>query len=79
MKVSTNQTGNAINQGTWVTRDIGAANAKSTTRSGFERRFCGVLIAMIFVIIAIASVVLIPLSASLVPHDLLRIAFNDPL
>ena len=79
MKVSTNQTRNAFDRGTWPTHDIRRATTAPMTRSGFERRFCGVLIALIFVIIAIASVVLIPLSASLVPHDLLRIAFNDPL
>jgi hypothetical protein len=77
MKVSTNQTGNAIDQRTWETRDIRRTMATPITRSGFERRFCGVLIALIFAIVAIASVVLIHLSASLIPPDLPNIAFSD--
>ena len=79
MKVSTNQTRNAIDGGTWATRNIRPAKAKPITRFGFERRFCGVLIALIFAIVAIASVVLTHLSASLVPPDLLSIAFSDLL
>ena len=77
MKGSTNQRGNVIDRRTWATRDTGPAKAKSITSSGFERRFCGVLIALIFAIVAVASVVLTHLSALLVPHDLLRIAFSD--
>ena len=72
-----NQTRNAIDQGTWATRDITPAKAKSMIGSGFERRFCGVLIALIFAIAAIASVVLTHLSASVVPPDLLSVAFSD--
>jgi len=77
MKVSTNQTGNVIDRRTWAIRDTEPAKAKSITRSGFERRFCGVLIALIFAIVAIASVVLTHLSASLVPPDVFQIAFSD--
>ena len=83
MKVSTNHTGNAIDRGAWATRDISPAKAKSITESDPERRFWEVLIALLFAIIAaiaaIASVVLIHLSASLVPPELLRIAFNGLL
>jgi len=79
MKISTNQTGNAIDLGKWATHNIRVAKGKPSTRSGFERRFCGVLIALIFAIGAIASIVLTHLSASLVPHDLLRISFSDLL
>ena len=77
MKVSTNQTGNAIDPGTWATRDLRPAKAESITRSGFERMFCGVLIALIFTVVAMASVVLTHPYESLVPPDLLRIAFSD--
>jgi hypothetical protein len=77
MKISTNQTGNAIDRGPWATRNITPAKAKPITRSSFEGRFCGVLIALIFAIVAIASAALTHLSASLVPPDLVHIAFND--
>jgi hypothetical protein len=79
MKVSTNQTRNAFDRGTWPTHDIRRATTAPMTRSGFERRFCGVLIALIFAIVAIASVVLTHLSASLLPPGLLRLAFSDPV
>jgi len=79
MKVSTNQTGKAIDRGTWAIRSIRPAKAKPITRSSFERSFCGVLIALILAIVATVSVVLTHLSASLVPPDLLRIAFTDLL
>jgi hypothetical protein len=79
MKVSTNQTGNTIHQRTWATRDVGPAKTKPTTRSGFERRFCGALLLLIVAIVVMVSVFLTHLSASLVPHDLLCIAFSDLL
>src|SRR5215475_11729516 len=79
MKVSTNQTANDIEPIPWETREIGPAEARSTTRSSFERKFCGVLITVIFGILTVASVVLAHLSGSLVPPDLLRIAFIDLL
>jgi hypothetical protein len=72
MKVSTNLTGK-----TWAKRDIRPWKATPIMRSDFERRFCGVLIALIFAIVAMASVALTHLSASLVPPDLLHIAFSD--
>ena len=77
MKVSTNQTGNAIDRGRWTIRIIIPAKAKPVTRSGFETRFCAVLIGLIFAIVAMVSVALTHLSATVVPPDLLRIAFSD--
>lgn len=79
MKVSTIQTRNAIDGGTWPTRNTRPAKAKPITRFGFEQRFCGVLIALIFALVAVVSVVLTHLSASLVPSNLLSIAFSDLL
>jgi hypothetical protein len=80
MEVLTNQTGNTIDRGTWATRDIRPAKAKPITRSGFERRFCGVLIALIFAIVAMASIILTThLSASPVHPDLPRLVFSDLL
>jgi hypothetical protein len=67
MKVSTNQTGKRIDRGTRATRDTKPAKAESITKCRFERRFCGVLIALIF---AIVSVLLIHLSGRIVErHD----------
>jgi hypothetical protein len=63
MKVSTNQTGRTIDRGRRATRDIRPARAKPMTGYCFERRFCGVLIALIFTTVAVASVVLIHLPA----------------
>ena len=65
MKVSTNQTGNAIHRGTWVARDTGPAKARSITRSGFERKFCGVLLLLIVATIVMVSVFLAHLSSRL--------------
>jgi hypothetical protein len=61
MKVSTNQTGRTMDRGRRATRDIRPARAKPITGYCFERRFCGVLIALIFTTVAIVSVVLIHL------------------
>ena len=77
MKASTNQTENAIDRGTRATHDTEPAQSKPKTRSGFEGRFCAVLITVIFAIAAIASVALTHLSASLIPIDLLHSAFSD--
>jgi len=62
MRVSTNQTGNAIDRGTWATRDIGPAKTKPMTRSGFERRFCGALLLLIVAIVVMVSAFLTHLS-----------------
>jgi hypothetical protein len=53
------------------------AKARPIDRPGFERRFCGVLIALIFGIVAMASVALTHQAATLIPPDLLHIAFSD--
>ena len=66
MKATTNQTGKTIDRGTRATRDIKPAQAKPITRSGFERRFCGVLIALIFATVVTVSVVLTDLPGRLV-------------
>lgn len=66
MKVSTNQTGNTIDRGTWASRDIKSAKAKPITRGRFERRFCAALIALIFATIVMVSVFLTHLSGRLV-------------
>jgi hypothetical protein len=58
MKVPTNQTVETIDWETWATRDLKPAKAKPITRRGFEQRFCGVLITLIFVTVVIVSVVL---------------------
>ena len=70
MKVSMNQIGSQrgkpIDRGVRGTRDIEPAKAKPITRCRFERRFFGVLIALIFATVVIVSVVLAHLSSRLV-------------
>jgi hypothetical protein len=58
MKVSTNQSENSIDRGTWASRDIKPAKAKQITGRRFERIFCAVLIALIFATVVIVFVVL---------------------
>jgi len=58
MNVSTNQTGNTADRGTRATRDIKPAKVRPITGDSFERRFCAVLIALIFATFVIVSAVL---------------------
>ena len=58
MKVSTNQSENTIDRGTWASRVIKPAKAKQITGRRFERIFCAVLIALIFVTVVLVFVVL---------------------
>jgi hypothetical protein len=65
MKVSTNQTGNAIARGTWATRNIRPARATPITRRRFEQRFCGALLLLIVATIVMVSIFLTHLSGRL--------------
>jgi hypothetical protein len=66
MKMSTNQISKTIGGGTQATRYVEPAKTKSTRNRDFERRFCEVLIALIFATVVLTSLVLTYLSSRLI-------------
>ena len=72
MNVSTSQVVKRIDRGTREPRIINSARAKPITGSHFERWFCAVLIALIFVTLVIAAAELTHLSGGFVQRSTLQ-------